>query len=156
MREIECRKGLFRSELYTWLAPVQPPGNHQVQNQPEMALQTNGDTLADAAERLDVLSFHGLQWGVRRAEQKGAGDPDTFQALMRDALLQRFDINHNVGEFRHAAFILAWGGATVNPLPPRPAVSECCVVERRQGEHGRGRTAQHSETAAPAALALCD
>ncbi len=58
MREIEGSQVLAPRQLRSWWAPVQAPGNHQVKHQPEIAIDADGDALADTAQFPHHASFH--------------------------------------------------------------------------------------------------
>ncbi len=51
---------------------------------------------------------------VRR--RNGLATRDAFERLVEDAPLEGFDVNDDVGKFRHGSAILSWGFATVNPF----------------------------------------
>ena len=72
MRKVEGGQILSPGQLCSWRPPVQPPGNHQVKHQPEIAFDTDGDALADAPQFPHYVAFRG---GNRRpcgSQQKGA------------------------------------------------------------------------------------
>jgi hypothetical protein len=98
---------------------VEPPGDHQVQDQPEIFLQADGKALPHAPELLHGFALDSLQGRLRRAEQEGAHNPHAFQPLVENARLQGFEVNGNVRKFRHGPAILARGSATVNPRATR-------------------------------------
>ena len=56
VREIERGKAALARRLRPGLPPAQAAGDHQVQHQPVAILQTNRNTLAEAAQRRDALS----------------------------------------------------------------------------------------------------
>ena len=51
VREIECQRRLLRQRLRGRVAPVQAPGDHQMENQPQIAIEADRDALADALQR---------------------------------------------------------------------------------------------------------
>jgi hypothetical protein len=80
---------------------VQPPGNHQVKHQPEIAFDADSDALTNTAQLQHYSTFSGSNRRACRSQQKGARNPDVFQRLPRNARFQRADIGRNVGQFRH-------------------------------------------------------
>lgn len=115
LRKIQRRQRPLRCELHSHLSPVQAPRDHQVKHKPEVFFDADCNAFAKAADHLDGFPFHILERGPRGAEQEGAGNADTFEPLMEDALLQGFDVNDDIREFRHDFAILARGATTVNP-----------------------------------------
>jgi len=83
--------------------PVQPAGDHQMQHQKEIILERHDDPLADAAIPRDSFAVGFRQWRVNRPHQKGMCDAYLPETLADGSLLQRFDIDGYVGEFRHSA-----------------------------------------------------
>src|SRR5215469_4145554 len=81
--------------------PVQAAGDHEVKNQPEIVVETNGDALADPAERADGVAFGGREGLVGGAEEKGAVEADVLERLIEDAGLERGEVGGDVGEFGH-------------------------------------------------------
>ncbi len=49
--EKECRESPAAIGLLRPIEPVQPPGDHQVQHQPDVVIESDGDALAHAPER---------------------------------------------------------------------------------------------------------
>jgi len=49
--------------------PVQPPGDHQMQNKPEIVFQPDADPLAHAAKLNDLLVFRLLHGWTRSAKE---------------------------------------------------------------------------------------
>src|SRR5581483_3000113 len=80
---------------------MQTPGNHQVQHQPQIALQADANPLADPPQADDFLSLDAGDWGYCRAQQMRRGDQDLLQGVSDNALLQRFDIDNDVRQLRH-------------------------------------------------------
>ena len=51
--------------------PVQPAGDHQMNDQPNVALQTDGDAFADAADLDDDATFKKGERRIERAQDEG-------------------------------------------------------------------------------------
>ena len=65
--EIEGGQLIFAGELCPDAAPVQAAGDHQVQDEPEIAVESEGDALSDAAQ----LS-HGATFGIAQRRNRRA------------------------------------------------------------------------------------
>jgi len=81
--------------------PVQATGDHEVQDKPEIVVETDGDALGDAAERADGVAFGGREGLVGGAEEKGAVETDVFERLIEDAGLKGSEVGGDVGKFGH-------------------------------------------------------
>ena len=55
--------------------PMQPPGDHQVQHQPVIALEPERDALAHAPNDDDAAAVQGIERRIERAQQERMGDP---------------------------------------------------------------------------------
>ena len=89
------------AELRPGGAPVQAAGDHQVKDEPEIAVESDGDALADAAQFADGAAFGVAQRRNRRAQQKRCAKAHAFEALADNARLQRDDVCRDVGQFGH-------------------------------------------------------
>lgn len=77
-------------------------GDHQMEDEPEVVFEADADAFAEAAE-VDDSFARGV--GERRscgAEEKRADDADGVEGLAENARFERFDVNGDVWEFRHA------------------------------------------------------
>jgi hypothetical protein len=81
---------------------VQPASNHQVQHQPEVALHSNRDSLADSPQFADDAALHIRYWGLRRSKQKRACQSHSFDRLRDDARFECSDVGGDIRQFRHA------------------------------------------------------
>jgi hypothetical protein len=73
-----------------------------MENEPEVVFEADTDAFAESAEVDDSLARGG---GKRRscgAQEKRADDADGVEGLAEDARFERFDVNDDVGKFRHA------------------------------------------------------
>ena len=75
--------------------------DHEVKYEPEIAIHTNGDALADAAKFADGFAFGAGEGRIDGAEEEGAGEAHAFKRLAEDARFERGDIGGDVGQFRH-------------------------------------------------------
>ena len=76
---------------------MQASGDHQVQDQPEVAFQSDGDALAKPAQPPDDTSFDGVDGRMDGAQQEWRREADTFERLTENPFFQRFDIDRDVG-----------------------------------------------------------
>ena len=118
---VECQRALRKIESGEVLAarefdfrgtPVQPSGDHQMEHQPDIALDSDRDSFADTADFANCAAFRVGDGWLRGAEQKGVGDADAFERLPEDARLERVRVGENVRQFRHARIIFTlerWG-----------------------------------------------
>src|SRR5712671_168982 len=80
---------------------MQAAGNHQVQNEPEIAFYSDGDSLADSAQLGDGATFDVRDWRLRGSKQKKTGQAHALDWLREDARLECGDVGGDVGKFRH-------------------------------------------------------
>ena len=86
---------------------MEAAGDHEVEDQPEVTFNTNGDAFADAAEGGYRAAFCGGQGWVDGAEEEDGGDADAVEGLAEDARLEGADVGGDVGKFRHLFKIAA-------------------------------------------------
>ena len=63
------------------LAPAEAAGNHQVDDQEELALELEDDPLAQAAQSDHAAPGTGFEWRIDGAHQERAGQPNPGQRL---------------------------------------------------------------------------
>jgi hypothetical protein len=90
-----------------WRAPAQAAGNHQVNDEPKIILNSDRDPLADAPDSSDDATFDAGERGGDGAKQKRTCDPDLLDRLSEDSRFDRPDVSGDVGEFRHSYQIAA-------------------------------------------------
>jgi len=73
-----------------------------VQDQPNVAFQTDTNAFPKPAQVGDGFPFNISQWWDRCAQEKWARDAHTIETLAENAFLERFDVHNNVGQFGHA------------------------------------------------------
>ena len=103
VRKIESGKTARPRHLDAAGAPMQASRDHEVQHQPKVVIQANSDTFADPPELAHRFSFGARKRRGRSAQQKRTGQPHVLQRLAEDALFERFDVDDDVGEFRHGS-----------------------------------------------------
>src|SRR5712671_4962007 len=80
---------------------MQAAGNHQVQNEPEIAFYSDGDAFADSAQLGDGATLDVGNWRLRGSKQKKTGQAHALDWLREDARLECGDVGCDVGKFRH-------------------------------------------------------
>src|SRR6185437_6340039 len=79
--EIKGGDALAPGKLGLWLAPVQPAGNNQVQHQPEIVIDSDGDALANAPQLAHNAAFDFRQRRLRGAQHEWTGDAHALKRL---------------------------------------------------------------------------
>jgi hypothetical protein len=94
---------------------VQTTGDHQMQDEPEIAIHSNGDAFADAAKFADDTPFGIGKWRLGGSEEEGARDSNAHKRLANNAGFEYGEVGGDVGEFWHAYQLAgcAWGFATL-------------------------------------------
>ena len=72
-----------------------------MQNEPEIFFQPHADPLTQTSQLNNLPAFCAVDWWYGGAQQKGRGNLHAFKRLTLNTLLQRFDIDNNVRQFRH-------------------------------------------------------
>ena len=80
---------------------MQAPGDHQVNDDPQIIVQPDGDAFADPPELPHHLSLHLGDRRLRGAKNKGARDPHLLECPADDSLVERAQIGIDIGEFGH-------------------------------------------------------
>ena len=78
-----------------------------MQDQPELFFKSDADAFTQATQRNNLPSFHTGDWGHCGSQQKRSPELHAFEGLIQNALLQRFDVNDDVGKFRQSGSSLA-------------------------------------------------
>ena len=99
--KVEGEEGLTAGELCLRRTPVKAAGDHEMNHEPEITVDTDGDALADAAEGTDGFSLDRGNRRIDGAEDKDAGKAHVFECCAKDARLEGGDVGGDVGEFRH-------------------------------------------------------
>ena len=80
---------------------MQPSRDHQMEDQPHVVIETNGDTLADTPQALDLMP-HAFGGQALRAYEERAGDLSSLKVLTKDAALKRLDVNGDIRQLGHS------------------------------------------------------
>jgi hypothetical protein len=75
---------------------VKPAGDHQMNYEPEIAVYSHTDTLADAFQFPHRAALDVRRPGLNRPQYEGAQQPHTFDTLADNSRLERADIGNYV------------------------------------------------------------
>src|SRR6266478_1785264 len=100
--KIERGQTVAAREFCLWRAPVEPAGNHQVQNEPEVASCCDRDSLADSPEFAHDTALRICEWRLRGSKQERARQSNAFKRLREDAWFECSDVGGDIRQFRHA------------------------------------------------------
>jgi hypothetical protein len=86
---------------------MQAAGNHQMEHQPQVAIQANRDSLADPAQ-----FAHGSTLCIRDgrhygADKKRACEPNPLDRLAHDSCIESGDVGGDIRQFRHVMSLQA-------------------------------------------------
>src|SRR5215469_8326977 len=81
--------------------PVETTGDHEMEDEPDVVVEADRDTLADAAKLADSVAFDAGDRRSYRAKDECAGDADVLEGLADDALFEGGDVGGDVGQFGH-------------------------------------------------------
>ena len=101
MGKIERRQIAPSAQFRAFGLPMQSPRDHQVDHQPQLAIQPDRDPLADPPQLLNDTAFRIANRRLRRPQQEGAADPHMFERLTNDARGARIEISGDIWQFRH-------------------------------------------------------
>jgi hypothetical protein len=105
VRKIERRQVLTPCKFDLRRTPVQPPRDHQVKHQPDIAFHSDRDPFTDAPDLANGATLRiGDRW-LRRAQQEGVGYPNPFQCLPGNSWLKRPGVSEDIRQFRHSPTI---------------------------------------------------
>ena len=101
VREVEGRETITAGKPRVLRAPMQAACDHQVENEPEVAIDPDGDALADAAQSAHSAALEVLERRLHGSKEKRAREADTFEGLVEDTHFERGEVGGDIGEFRH-------------------------------------------------------
>jgi hypothetical protein len=106
-REIKALKAHFPRHISLRLAPVQPPGDHEVDHQVKLTLERDHDPLAEPAYVPSEPSFRLRERRRHGAQKEGTRETNTFQPCAADPRGQVLDVHDHVRKLGHAGRIIA-------------------------------------------------
>ena len=81
-------------------------GNHQVQNEPVVIFEADGDSLSEASQVSNYLPFRVMNRWRHGAEQEGTREAHTLEFLTEDSRLQGLKIYDDVWQLRHPQYLV--------------------------------------------------
>jgi len=116
--KLELREQIAAPALRGRGAPVQPPGNHEVQHQKRSIVKANRDSFPDAADFSDSLANDRLNRRLNRAQQERSSNQNIRQFVTGGSFAQRLHVDCYVRELGHE-------GQPRNPMarPAHPTIN---------------------------------
>jgi len=105
-REVEGGEADLAPQLRARRLPVEPAGDHEVQDEKEIALQPDDDALAEATEPRDAPARGRRERRIDGAEQEGIREAHALQTRAGDARFERFDVDDDVGQLGHLGILV--------------------------------------------------
>ena len=105
-REVESGQPDLARQLGAGRSPVEPAGDHEVEDEIKVVLKAPDDALAQAQKILDRAAVERGQRGFEGADEKRTFDICFVQYLALDPRPQVFDVDGNIGELRHGVSLL--------------------------------------------------
>jgi len=81
--------------------PVEAAGDHEMQDEPEIAFEADADAFAEAAELEDFFAERVRERRSGGAEEKRTGDAEVLEGFIEDALVESIEVDGDVRQFRH-------------------------------------------------------
>ena len=99
--EVERRQARAARELDSRRLPVESAGDHQMQDEPEIVIEPEDDSLPQSPRLADGLAVGLVQGRVERPQQERAADAHAVQALADDATVEGLDIDGDIRQLGH-------------------------------------------------------
>jgi hypothetical protein len=81
---------------------MQASGNHKVEDEPDVTVESEGDAFADAFEVLDGAAFDAGERRLDGAEKERIPEAHTFEGLSDDSRGERVDVSEDIRKLRHS------------------------------------------------------
>ncbi len=81
--------------------PPQPPGNHQMDDEKEIAVESQHKALADPLDGSNRQPRHGIDRRFDRAQDKRTPNHDSLDTTTCDVSHKRVHVDNQIGKFRH-------------------------------------------------------
>ena len=91
----------LRAGLLAGREPAQPAGDHQVDDEEELALEREDDALAEPLDADDNLAFDRGNRRRHRAQQERMADADALETVADDLGRQALEVDADVGQLGH-------------------------------------------------------
>ena len=143
--EIERGEVVAAAEFRPAAAPVQPAGDHEMQHQPQIAIEADGDALADSAQFAHDATFDRGERRIGGAQQEDVRYANALERLADDARFERAEVSGNVGKLRH-------GARAIRQIARRHRQAQLRVragTQRELNRSGRAREASRRRCSCP-------
>ncbi len=101
-REVEGGQAHLSRNLRPARAPVEPPRDHQVEDQEQLLRERDHEALAEPPERAHRAAHQRVEGWVHGAEEEGARQAEALERLAEDPGPERVDVHLDVRQLRHA------------------------------------------------------
>ena len=101
--EIERGEAQTRGNLHARLLPLKTAGDHEVDHEIQIALESPDEPLAEPGELEDGAADGRVGTWVDRSDQKRIGDPDAFESTAKQPWPQGVQVQLDVRQFWHKA-----------------------------------------------------
>ena len=95
--KMKYRQNVFRSRGLGIFGSLETPRDHEVNNQPKVAIEPPYDAFADTAQGADFTVFECRRRGINGTQYKGASEFDSSQTTRDNARLERLDLHGDIG-----------------------------------------------------------
>jgi hypothetical protein len=99
--EIEGGEVAAAGELAVRPLPVEAASDHEVKDEPEIVIETEGNPLGETAEFADGAAVDGGERRIDGAQEESAVQADTLKRLVENAGPKGGEVGGDVGEFGH-------------------------------------------------------
>src|SRR5262249_20018710 len=97
--KLKSSQGASSVRNHAALLPVQPTGNHEMEDQPQIAVEANDNSFSHTTQGGYGAAMGRFNGRICASQKKRAADYDSLQHVADNALLQRFQINKDVWQF---------------------------------------------------------
>src|SRR5437868_4652326 len=133
-RELERREVIAAAGLGTLRLPMQPTGDHQMNDDEQFVIQLNRDALAESLDGDDALTDQVGEWRLDRAQKKRRFETHFVEWLADNPSPERLDVDGNVGQLRHDDARRRGSSTHYGPLDVGRATFFAAFVSEEQGE----------------------
>src|ERR1700732_5166697 len=106
-----------------------------MQHQPEVFLQSNGDSFADSPQFANDASVYFVNRWLRTSKQKSTCNSNSNKSLTDDARFQRSHIGNDIRQFRHSYELVRHTAGLANPCHA-PERRSCWETHAREAVAG--------------------
>src|ERR1043166_1569124 len=100
-RKLERGEVVATAGFGTFRLPVQSTGDHQMDDDEQLAVRLDRDAFAESLDGDDALADQVGEWWLDGAEQERRLETDLFERLADDPAPERLDVDGDVRQLRH-------------------------------------------------------